>query len=283
MNILDYHLIGIGDFTHGSQNIYEYRFNLLKKALSETNKNIMIFIEDNEYHSKNIMKDKKLIFEKEGMYQNKYPYGVLCRYMNHYLESEIYFEIIKYIRKHKSRITIIGIDPDILERDMIMYETIVKHLDVDNINFLWAANAHVDDRSLDVANRKWIKKSHPKLTHFCGHYLKKKFRNKYCIILSQAYEGIVRFNGFCIGDDCEIRRSVINYFYKNFVYILNKKYMNDKPYKLYDKFHNKLIEFSNSYWTENNNGGYIIELKKPNWDYILFFNRISRLSPYKEY
>jgi hypothetical protein len=38
-----------------------------------------------------------------------------------------------------------------------------------------------------------------------GHYLKKKLKNDYYIVLSQSYEGTNRFNGYCIGENCEKR------------------------------------------------------------------------------
>ena len=46
------------------------------------------------------------------------------------------------------------------------------------------------------------------------HYLKKKLKDNYCIILSQAYEGINRFNGYCIGNNCKERTVQLNYFTK---------------------------------------------------------------------
>ena len=42
-------------------------------------------------------------------------------------------------------------------------------------------------------NHKW----------YCGHYLKRKLGQKYCIILTQAYNGVNRFNGYYIGNNCE--------------------------------------------------------------------------------
>ena len=48
------------------------------------------------------------------------------------MESEIFLKIIKYIRKNKDRITIIGIDNDTIDRDYDMYKIIIK-----NYNILW--------------------------------------------------------------------------------------------------------------------------------------------------
>ena len=279
----EYDLIGIGDFTHGSLNVWEYRFNILKKAINETKKNIMVFIEDSIWRSENIMKHKKIKLEKPIMWDNKYPAGPLWKYVNHATESKIYLEIIKYIRKHRNRITIIGTDNDTLARDYDIYKIIMKHLNKSNINFFWAANAHVDDRPLSIENRKWIKDTNPDLKYFCGHYLKKELGHKYCIILSQAYQGTIRYNSVCIGNDCTNRIWTLEYFYKNFTYESNKKYKTKKEYELYEKFGNKLIEFSNSFWLEKSDGhdgGYIVNLIKPKYDYILFFNTVDKLEPY---
>ena len=44
-NLLNYNLIGIGEFSHGIQESWEFRFNLLKYAFTNTNKKIIIFNE----------------------------------------------------------------------------------------------------------------------------------------------------------------------------------------------------------------------------------------------
>lgn len=44
-DLLSYNLIGIGDFSHGIMESWEFRFNLLKYAIKNTNKNIIIFNE----------------------------------------------------------------------------------------------------------------------------------------------------------------------------------------------------------------------------------------------
>lgn len=282
INIYNYYLIGIGDFTHGSLNIWKFRINLLKKVMRETNKNIMIFVEDSLWRTENIMNNRKIVLTKALMWNNKYPNGILGDYVAHTWESKIYLEIIKFIRKHSDRITIIGVDNDKLARDRHMYKIIMKNLNKNNINFFWASNSHVDDRVLDISTRKWIKKKAPNETHYCGHYLKRKLGHKYCIILSQGYQGTVRYNSICIGDDCEDRRWFLQYIYKEFKYPPLKKYVskNKNGYVLYKKFHNKLLEFSNSYWVDHSHGfegGYLVKIKKPKYDYILFFNKVDKL------
>ena len=45
MNYKNYDLIGLGEFSHGIRESWEYRFRLLKKMVKETNKKITIFQE----------------------------------------------------------------------------------------------------------------------------------------------------------------------------------------------------------------------------------------------
>ena len=42
-NILNYKLIGISEFSHGIMESWIFRFNLLKYAMKNSNKNIIIF------------------------------------------------------------------------------------------------------------------------------------------------------------------------------------------------------------------------------------------------
>jgi len=55
MNYNNYKLIGIGEFSHGIQESWEYRFDLLKKVIKETNKKITIFQELSIWQGDNIM------------------------------------------------------------------------------------------------------------------------------------------------------------------------------------------------------------------------------------
>jgi hypothetical protein len=289
----NYHLIGIGEFSHGIQESWLFRIKLLKYAMKNTNKKIYIFNEMSVWQADNIMNntyydiklDKfvqskngdKIVIENPVQTKNS-AWGKLWQYMFHSLESKIFLKLIKYIRKNKNRIKLIGIDNDKLARDLDMYKIIMKNLDKNNVNFLWAHNAHVDDRKLSINTYKWIKKDFPDLKYYCGHYLRKKLKDKYCIILSQTYEGENRFNGYCSGYACENRIFQLKYIYKKFKYMPNKKYSNG----LLDKFDNKLIEFSNSYY-KNNKYGYQEIVESNNWNYILFFNYVHSLEPYYDY
>jgi hypothetical protein len=93
-----------------------------------------------------------------------------------------------------------------------------------------------------------------------------------------AYRGINRFNGYCIGKHCYKRLLKLKYFYKKFIYNPNK----NKKEQLLNKFDNKFIEFSNSYY-KNNKYGYQKIVKSNTWDFVLFWNEVSKLLPYYEY
>jgi hypothetical protein len=206
---------------------------------------------------------------------NNYVGGKLWQYMNHAMESKIFLEIIKYIRKNKDRITIIGIDNDKIDRDYDMYKIIMKNYDENNINFLWASNHHIGDLPLSDDNLKYIENKNHKW--FLGHYLKKKLKDNYCIILSQSYEGINRFNGYCIGENCKERTYQLNYFTKKFKYNKNKKYVNvNKKYQLLTDYNEQIISFSNSYYKGNKYG--VQDYINTNiFNYILFWNKVNGL------
>lgn len=286
--LLNYNLIGIGEFSHGIIESWQFRFDLLKYAMKNTNKNIIIFNEMSVWQADNIMnntvwsiKDKKYIkYEgikiEEPIQNNNYVGGKLWQYINHAMESNIFLKIIKYIRKNKDRIKIIGIDNDKIDRDYNMYKIIMKNYNSTNINFLWAHNNHVADLPLSEDNLKYIKNKNHKW--FLGHYLKKKLKENYCIIFSQAYKGINRFNGYCIGNACEKRTFQLKYFYKKFKYDKNKKYVNiNKKYQLLTDYKEPLISFSNSYYKGNKYG--VQDYMNTNiFNYILFWNEVNVLN-----
>lgn len=295
MNIHNYDLIGIGEFSHGIQESWEFRFNLLKNTLKTTNKKITVFQELSIWQGENIMNntyyDRKTDkFKKyNGIKIEKIVYtssndpawGKLWQYVMHTSESKIYLKIIKFIRKHRNRINLIGVDNDKIDRDYNMYKIIMKNLNKNHINFFWAHNAHVDNRKLSQDNYKYIKnKSHK---WYCGYYLRKRLKDKYCIILSNAYEGTNRFNSYCIGKNCKERKWQLKYFYEKFNYKPNKKYMNkSNKCQILNKFDNKFIEFSNSYYKTNKHG-YQEIIHSKTWDFVLFWNKVTCLIPYYSY
>jgi hypothetical protein len=226
------------------------------------------------------IKDNKFINYKgikldEPIQNNNYVGGKLWQYIHHTMESNIFLKIIKYIRKHKDRIKIIGIDNDTIDRDYDMYKIIMKNYKPLNINFLWASNHHIADLQLTDDNLKYIKNKNHKW--FLGYYLKKELKENYCIVLSQAYEGINRFNGYCIGKNCKKRTCQLNYFSKKFKYDKNKKFINiNKKYQLLTDYTNPLILFSNSYYKGNKYG--VQDYINTNiFNYILFWNEVSAL------
>jgi len=196
-NLLNYKLIGIGEFSHGIQESWQFRFDLLKHAMEKSESPIVIFNEMSKFFGKNIMEDTiwsraQNKFIKFSGYKLEEPvqggnfsaWGKYWQYIPHAAESKIVFKIIKYIRKNKDRITIIGVDrdDDNLDRDYHMYKNIIKHYNKSNINFFWAHNDHVSTQEYSMDNLHWIKNIKHKW--YCGYYLKKKLKDDYCIILS---------------------------------------------------------------------------------------------------
>jgi hypothetical protein len=197
------------------------------------------------------------------------------------MESNIFLEIIKYIKNNRKRITIIGVDNDTLDRDYDMSHIIIQNISDSTINFFWAHNDHVDNLKYHNYNSKYIE--NPNHKWYCGHYLRKELGDQYCIILTQAYEGINRFNGYCMSVDCETRTWQLDYFYKKFMYDPNKIYVDkNQKMQLLTKFDKKLIQFSNSFFKDRKFGNSSLD-NSNDWDYVLFFNETHRLEPYSNY
>lgn len=221
------------------------------------------------------------IKKEEPVKNNNYISGKLWQYIPHSMESIVCLKIIKYIRKHYNRITLIGIDNDTLDRDYDMYKIIMKNYLPTNINFLWAHNHHVSTNQLSPDTYKYIdNKSHK---WYCGYYLKKKLKNDYCIVLSQAYQGVNRFNSYCAGKNCSDRTWQLKYIYEKFKYPKLAKYVNEnKKWQLLKEFNEPIISFSNSYYKKNADGvqsyDYITE-----YNYVLFWNKVNCLLPYFDY
>lgn len=152
----------------------------------------------------------------------------------------------------------------------------MKNYKPSNINFLQSHNHHIADLLLSNDNLKYIKNKNHKW--FLGHYLKKKLKDNYCIILSQAYEGTNRFNGYCIGKNCEERTYQLKYLTKKFKYDKNKKYVNiNKKYQLITAYKEPLISFSNSYY-KGNKYGVQDYINTNTFNYILFWNEVNVLN-----
>jgi hypothetical protein len=309
MEFANYSLVGIGEFSHGIEEIWDFRYKLLCHAVKNTTHKIFIFNEMSVWQADNLMNGTIVVPNTDRTITHKNikierpidglkiapSWGCLWQYVGHTSESKIFYKIIKYIRKHIDRIELVGIDNDTLSRDYDMYQNIINRInlqDNQNINFFWAHNYHVDSRKMSWDNYKYTKDEHPNLTHTCGYYLKKLLKDKYCIILSQAYQGINRFNGYCKGDACKTREWLMKYFYKSFKYAPNKKYTikqtsgtrqnNKKSFQMLDKFDNRLIEFSNSFYSKHKDG-HQDKVDSQTWDFILFWDKVSYLEPFCTY
>jgi erythromycin esterase-like protein len=228
--LLQYKLIGIGEFSHGIKESWEFRFNFIKYIIKNTNKNIYIFNEMADWQANNIMNNtiwcnnSNQFIKYDGIKvennvdnsEDVPSLGKYWQYMNHSSESNIFLRIVRYIRKHRKRITLIGVDNEKIDRDYDMYKIIMKHYNPNNINLFFAHNAHINNQLYHDFNLDYIKNKNHK--YYCGHYLKNKLKDDYCIILSQAYQGANRFNSYCEGKKCEKRIWKNKYFYKKFTY-----------------------------------------------------------------
>lgn len=292
--ILKYNLLGIGEFSHGIQESWSLRFDILKYAINNTNNHIIIFNEMSDWQANNIMNntitiwnnDKKKYVSYNGIREeipNITPSGFsyLWQYVYSASESIIFYEIIEYIRANKNRIKIIGVDNEKIDRDHHMYRIIMNNIDKKCINFFWAHNAHISNMKLDGYNLDYIENK----THqwYCGHYLRKELGTKYCIILTQAYCGTNRFNSHCIGRNCK-KRYFTNYFYLFFVHEPHYKFikkMQKNKQKIFKKsyFGNKFISFSNSYF-DDNKYGYSSIYEYDDYDNIIFWDKVHYLVPY---
>lgn len=261
-NLNKYLLIGIGDFSHGNQNIWEHRFDLLKYLLKNTDKKIVIYNEDTEIHSNNIMNVKKKLsyYKSYGIYKG-FPYGPLEKYCFRSFDSKIYLEIIKFIRKNIDRIKLVGVANGNLKRDQSMANLILRDLDKNKINLFFGHNSHIN-------NMKIYEKYEDKSEKYrCGYYLKKKLKNKYLIILSTAYKGKNRYDCLCSNDYCDQR---IAYKIPKTFSFENKEYKNLEE-GFYENFNKKIVVFTACYFKKNNK--FILNKHK----HVLFFKNTKTL------
>ena len=78
-SLLDFKLIGVGEFSHGIQQSWEFRFKLLKLAMRNTRKKIFIFNEMSVWQAENVMNDT--IFSRETnkvvpFFESKFIFGL---------------------------------------------------------------------------------------------------------------------------------------------------------------------------------------------------------------
>ena len=176
--ILGSKLTGIGDFSHGDANSWQFRMQIIRKLCQV--KPVQIFIEDRPEPVSHIKSDKELIVGRRYDYRNEFP---LSRYTAYRIYDSVeYLEFIRFIREHKN-ITIIGVDDGTPKRDRNMARRILDQLRSDSINLFLAHNGHVDYVNCDTS---------------AGHYLLKALGNHsdgYQHIITAAFGGMVRYDG----------------------------------------------------------------------------------------
>ena len=224
-------ITGIGDFSHGDIDIWFLRLIVIQHLISTTTKKIIIFQEDHPESVKHIYNDRKpIINEGEENFGMNYA---LIRYGYRIYSSNIYLMFIKYLRKHKDRIQMYGIDLDTKDRDYDMFNEIIKiyEKEVDSPIYLYFAhNNHVADR----VTKNFIS---------TGHYLKEYFGKEYKIILSLGINGRITFESL----HGEIQK---------------KRFSRDNPIKL--SAYNKKFRYIENYT------GIIYEI---GWDYHIPFDK----------
>jgi hypothetical protein len=291
IDVNKYDLIAIGEFSYGFQEIWELRYEMLQKLIRSTNKNITIFCEIYDWQAYNLNNklhddingqncDDVLFSQTELKYKSKSPKGELYQYMPYLIESKIFYAIIKYISKHYHRINIVGIRPDetkSLNVDEYMFENITRNLNLTHINFLWAHNCYVDNRKSLYNHKEWS----------CGHKLKHKYGNNYCIILSQSHKGQIRWDSFYLGHSTKKHIWEKHHFYTSFNFYEHKKWskFNKIPYiryHIYRDFNGTFIEFADGYY-EDRIFGHDNIIKVHNVDYLIFWNNVSPLVPMRKY
>jgi len=122
------------------------------------------------------------------------------------------------------------------------------------------------------------------MTYFLGIW--HPFLTEYYFMLSQAYKGITRYNGICLGDDCWSRIGNLDYIWREFEIPQFKKYCCKSKIRLLDKSEfqeDEMALFSATYFADTekvktvgkSGGWYTSNLKK--WNMMLFFNSVSKL------
>ena len=283
-------VVGLGDFTHGCPDIQRFVIQFLEYLIKNTDKPIKLFTENSGWRADNIMKHPKLRFMKPRLWNNRWPVGKLGHYVGYGGESPECLEFIKFIRANRARITIIGADPDIIDRDEIMAKTILTGMypKGQGYNIWYAANHHVDIGKYELMNQKWVPNPE-RVRYYAGWHLKQALGRDYAFIISQGYQGTVRYNGICLGDDCADRIVSLDYIWRDFVVPEFKRYTNRmQNIELLGnaKFQqNKLAVFNASYHARltqlkpvGQSGG-LYDKNNKGWTYILFFNKVGRLEP----
>ena len=251
-----YKLIGIGDFSHGINEIWTYRLCILDQIL-KTGSTPKIFIEDTVYGPKNIM-DNENINVKIKKYEYRHSF-TLMKYTDFRIyDSPTYLKFIKFVKKND--IEIIGVDSNDKYREKKMADNIINYISNDEKTkdnslytyLFFGHNFHIDDRQIHHASMH---------KYTTGHYLKNKYADKYCIILTCGLCGSIRFDGI------NGNVSIIPVIKK---YAMNKKHINDImnmiPNKIFPAHYPIIIDKNDV--IKNTNGPFIVETGwsfTPNW------------------
>lgn len=296
IDINKYDLVAIGEFSYGFDEIWEFRYKFLKKLIRSSTKTITIYCEIYDWQAKNFMQKNYFVGENEdcnntmfsGAYRkNKFtqPHGILHNFVPYLIESRCYHKILKYMIKHHHRIRLIGLTPDKeklpkitdQEKDEHMFDIIKKTLNSLHVNILWAHNRYIDNRKSVHDNSKWS----------LGHLLRQKYKTKYCIVLSQAYEGELRWCGFYLGHKSKTHIWEKRPFYKTFNFRAHKewRHWNTMPgvhYHIFDNFGSEFVEFGDGYYEDHVHGYYEIARSRE-WDYVIFWNYVTPLQQISSY
>ena len=278
VNFENYHLVGIGDFTHGINETWEYRLDVIKNIIKQ-GISIVIYNEDTQYSIDNIYGDKDLSINYKTHPTKKtdsFPHGPMNRYCHIVYDSPIYLKIIKFIRKHRDKIALVAVDSDVIARDKVMAEKILDHMKKTArdkvIRFFWAHNAHVAPRPItELYELKYA----PRETHRCGWYLRKTLGSSYCVILSTGYKGTLRFSISCDNEQCTDKKYYKTPYFKLFCHSQYEELDSKNKWKLTENksFPKKLVEYAGAEFPD----GYFLR-DHLDCDYILFFPRVSGLS-----
>lgn len=144
------------------------------------------------------------------------------------------------------------------------------------INFFWAANAHVDARSITESYEDQNDK------YLAGFYLKEKLGDQYMIILTTSYQRNIRFSSICSDDECTNRTFPEKPIHKSFIYKPYKKLIKNNPkYKFTEHTIKNLnnvpiIEFSDAVFPDGSK--YQPRVVNTNtYDMLIFFNKVTEL------
>lgn len=164
---------GLGDFSHGCANVWNFRLRLVRELVKHTRVNI--FIEDLDEYVCRIREDPEIILSGEYNYRRSFP---MHRYSAYQINCcREYLKFVRFVHSNRQNITITGVDELCAERDAIMAERILKCIRTDQINLYIAHNYHVGT-----------------LYDSAGSILRKQLGARYLIVQTAAVAGRIRYD-----------------------------------------------------------------------------------------